>query len=338
MKKKLTYQQLEAKVALLELQLESANQVKSESLQTSQFMQTLVDTIPSPIFYKNNQGIYQNCNDAFATNILGVSKDKILHKSLFELSQYIPAELADIYHTKDQQLLDNPGKQVYQTSVKCADGVLRVFSFYKATVHDEQGDVIGVVGVMLDITELENSKLELKQINRRLETCSLTDPLTGLYNRRKFNDVFPKTLRAAKRQDRILNFAIIDVDNFKKFNDNYGHVAGDHALRLISNELQRRLLRADDYIFRLGGEEFGLLFYANDEAAATQFANEIRLGVQGLAIPHRHNDGHKYVTISLGMVSLNNSKEAVMDVYEQADNLLYRVKKSGKNKVMSEVC
>jgi diguanylate cyclase (GGDEF)-like protein/PAS domain S-box-containing protein len=337
MKKKLTYQQLEAKVALLELQLESANQIKSESLQTSQFLQSLVNTIPSPIFYKNNQGVYQNCNDAFATNILGVSKDKILHKSLFELSQYIPAELAGIYHSKDLQLLNNPGKQVYQTSVKCADDVVRVFSFYKATVHDEQGDVIGVVGVMLDITELENSKLELKQINLRLETCSLTDPLTGLYNRRKFNDVFPKTLRAAKRQDRILNFAIIDVDNFKKFNDSYGHAAGDHALRLISNELQRRLLRADDYIFRLGGEEFGLLFYANDEAAATQFANEIRLGVQGLAIPHRHNDGHKYVTISLGMVSLNNSKEAVMDVYEKADNLLYRVKKSGKNKVLSDV-
>jgi len=344
MNKKLTYQELEAQVArlenksaILQQQLDLANQITSESLRSARLLQTLVDTIPSPLFYKNIDGVYQQCNDAFAETVLGIDKDKIMNKSLFDLSDYIPNELAEIYHAKDLLLLKNPGKQVYETSVKCADGSIRIFTFYKASVLNEDGKIIGVVGVMLDVTELKNKKRELKENNRRLEMCSLTDPLTGLYNRRKFNDVFPESLRAAKRHHRLLNFAIIDIDNFKTFNDNYGHVAGDNALVILSNLLQNKLQRADDYIFRLGGEEFGLLFYADDEIAASQFANDIRLAVQELCIPHKANEGYQCVTISLGLVTIKHTQKDMLAVYEMADNLLYKVKKSGKNQILAKL-
>jgi len=344
MKKKLTYQELEAQVVKLESksehlqqQLDLANQITSESLRSARLLQTLVDTIPSPLFYKNTEGVYKQCNDAFAQTILGIGKDKIINKSLFDLSEYIPRELAEIFHAKDLLLLNNPGQQVYETSVKCADGSIRIFTFYKASVLDEQQQILGVVGVMLDVTELKKKKHELLENNRRLEMCSLTDPLTGLYNRRKFNDVFPESLRVAKRQHRLLNFAIIDIDNFKKFNDNYGHVAGDNALVIISNLLQNKLLRADDYIFRLGGEEFGLLFYADDEIAASQFVNDIRLAIQGLDIPHKANNGHSCVTISLGMVTVKDTDKDMLALYEMADKLLYKVKSSGKNQILAKL-
>lgn len=344
MNKKLTYQELEEQVIqlekksnILQQQLELANQITSESLRSTQLLQTLIDTIPSPIFYKNIDGVYQQCNDAFAQAILGIDKEKIMNKSLFDLGEYIPNELAEIYHAKDLLLLKNPGKQVYESSVKCADGSIRIFTFYKASVLDEQQQILGVVGVMLDISELKNKKRELKEKNRRLEMYSMTDPLTGLYNRRKFNDVFPDNLRAAKRHRRLLNFAIIDIDNFKKYNDNYGHVAGDNALVIISNLLQNKLLRADDYIFRLGGEEFGLLFYADDEAAASQFVNDIRLAVQALAIPHKASDGYSCVTISLGMVTIKHTDKDMLALYEMADNLLYKVKNAGKNQILAKL-
>ena len=344
MKKKLTYQELEAKVEqlekssnLLKQQLELANQIKNESLKSTQLLQTVIDTIPSPLFYKNTESVYLQCNDAFAQTILGIDKEQIINKSLFDLSEYIPKELAEIYHAKDLLLLKNPGKQVHESSVKCADGSIRIFTFYKASVLDEQRQIQGVVGVMLDITELKNKKSELKENNRRLEMCSLTDPLTGLYNRRKFNTVFPESLRAAKRQTRLLNFAIIDIDNFKQYNDNYGHVAGDNALAIISRLLQDKLLRADDYIFRLGGEEFGLLFYADDEITASQFANDIRLSVQGLGIPHKENNGYEVITISLGMVTMKHTDKDMLALYEMADNLLYKVKGSGKNQILAKL-
>ncbi|WP_392339777.1 diguanylate cyclase [Moritella marina] len=344
MTEKLTYQELESQIialkaesAVLQLQLEIAKQSENQSRETAQLLQTLVDTIPSPLFYKNIDGAYEQCNDAFAETILGIDKDKIINKSLFDLGEYIPYELAEIYHAKDLILLKNSGKQVYETSVKCADGSIRIFSFYKASVLAESGKILGVVGVMLDITELKNKKRELKEKNRRLETYSMTDPLTSLYNRRKFNAVFPDCLRVAKRSKRLLNFAIIDVDNFKKYNDNYGHVAGDNALVIISNLLQSKLQRPDDYIFRLGGEEFGLLFYADDEISASQFASDIRLSIQGLGIPHTANEGYECVTISLGLVTIKNSNKDMLAVYEMADNLLYKVKKSGKNQILTKL-
>jgi len=344
MNKKLTYQELEAQVVKLESksenlqkQLDLTDQITNELLRSTKLLQTLVDTIPCPFFYKNIDGVYQQCNDAFSQVILGIDKDKIINKSLFDLSDYIPNELAEIYHAKDLLLLKNPGTQVYETSVKCADGSIRIFIFYKASVLDKYKQVIGVVGIMLDVTELKKQKRELRENNRRLEMCSLTDPLTGLYNRRKFNDVFPENLRVARRHHRLLNFAIIDIDNFKKFNDSYGHVAGDNALVIISNLLQNKLLRTDDYIFRLGGEEFGLLFYADDEIAASQFVNDIRLAVQGLGIPHKENNGYSCVTISLGMVTIKYTDKDMLTLYEMADKLLYKVKNSGKNQILAKL-
>ncbi|ABM04032.1 diguanylate cyclase with PAS/PAC sensor [Psychromonas ingrahamii 37] len=337
MKKNLTYEQLEAKVTLLEKKLKQSDRLINTSVKDYHFLQTLGNTIPTPIYFKDAQGIYRSCNDSFADIIFGVSKDQIMNHSLFDLAQYIPAELAPGYYAKDQYLFENPGKQVYQASVNCADGLVRIYVFHKATVHDKKNNVVGIVGVMLDVTELENQKLALQEKSQQLEVHSETDPLTGLHNRRKFNDIFANNLSIAKRQTRLLNFAIIDVDNFKNYNDTYGHVAGDNALILLSRFLQKRLLRADDYIFRLGGEEFGLLFYSDDEVSAREFANNIRQGVESLAIDHIQNENHELLTISLGIVTIKHKTKSISTIYEQADNLMYRAKNSGRNRILSLV-
>ena len=332
-----TIKQLKEKIESLEKRLSLAEAFNKETDNKNQFLQALLDTIPSPIFYKDKNGVYHNCNDTFSEMILGIPKEKIINKSLFDLPEVIPPELAAVYHEKDQVLFDNPGSQIYQGSVKCADGEIRLFCFYKATVLSENNEVIGLAGVMLDITELEQKKLELSEINKQLETFSFTDPLTGLLNRRKLDSIFSESIKLAKRHQNTLCFAMIDVDNFKLFNDTYGHFEGDNALKLIANSLKESLLRPDDYVFRLGGEEFGLLYYANDAAAALEFSDNIRRGIQDLGIKHTNNNDFNVVTISLGLVIIENDVSDISFIYEGADKLLYQAKKEGRNKILSKV-
>lgn len=299
------------------------------------FNRTLLDTIPSPIFYKDIDGVYRDCNDFFSQMILGIPKEDIINKSLFDLPDIIPAELAKIYQEKDQALYDNPGTQVYQGEVKCADGEIRIFSFHKATVTNEANEVIGITGVMLDVTQLENKKAELDEKNRQLEIISYTDPLTGLLNRRKLDATFESNLRSAKRYEMHLNFAMLDVDNFKLFNDTYGHYEGDNVLVKIASTLNKFMMRADDHIFRIGGEEFGLLFCSKEEESGLKFVESIREAIQDLKIEHANNEDYDVVTVSVGIVTITSDIEDHAAIYKKADELLYKAKTHGRNKVES---
>jgi diguanylate cyclase (GGDEF)-like protein/PAS domain S-box-containing protein len=332
MSKKPTYEELEEKIRKLEKEVTTADSHRSQTYQDQQFLQILIDTIPSPIFYKCNNGIYRHCNEAFSNKILGISSDMIVNKSLFDLPDQIPPELAKIYAEKDQHLLDNPGTQTYKGKVKCSDDEIRTYQFYKSTILNESGRVAGLVGVMLDITNLEESSTRLEEQNNKLESLSYIDSLSSLYNRRKFEAVFPKLLETPGK-DRLLNIAIIDIDYFKSYNDIYGHPKGDQAIKCIADVIKQNLRRPEDYAFRVGGEEFCLLFWSHDEEGAISIAEAIRNDVQKLAIEHIYNEGEKVVTISTGILSINGSRTDKESLYEEADKLLYKAKHAGRNNV-----
>jgi PAS domain S-box-containing protein len=132
-------------------------------------MRTLVDTIPSPVFYKDTQGRYRDCNEMFAERILGIPRERILGASVFDLSDVIPRDLAEKYHAADAALLAAGGVQVYQAAVQCADGVRRTYQFSKAVI----GDSGGIVGVMQDISDILQYQVDLE--NKNLEIKSFTD-------------------------------------------------------------------------------------------------------------------------------------------------------------------
>ncbi|OUR72069.1 diguanylate cyclase [Arcobacter sp. 31_11_sub10_T18] len=334
---KLSYEELEKKVEYLEMKANLVDTLQNKVNSDKLFLQKMLDTMPNPVFYKDIHGVYQNCNDSFSKTILGIPKEEIIGKSLFDLPYVIPPELAKLYHIKDQVLFDNPGTQVYEGKVKCADVRTRTFLFNKATVVDESNKVLGIVGIMLDITELKENEIKLDEKNKELETLSYTDPLTGVLNRRKFDELFIERIKISMRYKYILNFAIIDVDNFKLYNDSYGHYEGDNVLRSISNTINQRLLRPDDYLFRLGGEEFGLLYHTSDEHSSLQLIEKIRADVENLNIEHLNNDKFNKVTISIGIAIVNNLIDDTKYIYEKADSLLYQAKKAGRNKVFGEV-
>ena len=126
------------------------------------FQQILIDTIPSPIFYKDNEGRYLGCNSSFES-YTGLCKADIVGKMVYEIA---PENLADIYRRSDLALFKEPGVQQYETCVRYADGTLRDVFFTKGTFTDLEGEVTGLVGVMLDITERKRAERELSRLPR----------------------------------------------------------------------------------------------------------------------------------------------------------------------------
>ena len=177
------------------------------------------------------------------------------------------------------------------------------------------------------ITLLEEKEKELQRI-------SITDGLTSIFNRRHFDEIFPKIINSEKRKSELLCFLLLDIDHFKLYNDNYGHQGGDDVLIAFANCLKTSLKRADDLAFRVGGEEFGIVFKSETKQKALEFANKVRQNIEELQIKHEYNCASKYVTASSGLVCKNAKEINNMDeIYKQADELLYKAKASGRNKV-----
>ncbi|MDD4248998.1 MAG: PAS domain-containing protein, partial [Methanosarcina sp.] len=134
---------------------------------TVNFLETLVDGIPSPVFQRDKDGIYLNCNETFASQIMGLLKEQVIGGSFAEFQKKIPKDLAEIYQLYDQELLKQGGSHYYETEVVCADGVKRDFLFHKATYEDSSGNVSGIAGVMLDITPRKAAEEQLRRSEER---------------------------------------------------------------------------------------------------------------------------------------------------------------------------
>ena len=169
----------------------------------------------------------------------------------------------------------------------------------------------------------------------RLAILAETDGLTGLANRRSFDEVLETEFLRLRRSGAPLSLILVDVDGFKAFNDTYGHVAGDECLRQVAAVLLSFLHRAPDYAARYGGEEFAGLLPETDHQGAIAVAERIRTHVAGLNIPHRASAAGSHVTVSLGVVTVNCAAAgSPRDVVLLADVQLYRAKSEGRNRVV----
>lgn len=188
---------------------------------------------------------------------------------------------------------------------------------------NEDGIKTGYIGIRQDITD--------KKI---IEELSITDALTKIYNRRYFNEMFPKMLNRAKRKNELICFLIIDIDYFKQYNDTYGHQQGDEALLKVAQTINKSLKRADDHCFRLGGEEFGVIINSDTKEQTIEFANEIKNNIEALKLEHKNSIANKYLTISVGAIcKYARNIEDYEELYKDADDLLYKAKELGRNRV-----
>lgn len=300
----------------------------------NQLFRVLFDTIPSPIFYKDKKMIYRYCNNAFAKDILGTDKDKIIGKNLHELADFIPKGYADIYNSRDLEIVKANKNYIYEEMVRCYDGVSRLYRFHKA-VFSYDGKALGIIGIMYDIDDYRQALRRLNEKNTLLNNITITDFLTGLYNRRYFDEIFEIKLDLIKRNKNKFAFAIIDVDFFKDYNDFFGHDYGDSALQKIADVMKKTMQRKNDFAFRIGGEEFGFLFNANSLEDAHKKMQSFLAQVEELRIESANKTVSEFLTVSagLGFVEQANIDVVCRDIYHNVDKLLYDSKKSGKNKI-----
>lgn len=176
---------------------------------------------------------------------------------------------------------------------------------------------------------------ELEEANRKLNELTVTDALTGLANRRRFDHVFAEEWSRAARTGIPLAVLMIDIDFFKAYNDNYGHQAGDVCLRQVAQTLQGSARRAGDLVSRYGGEEFIVVASHLHEPAAREHAESMRRAVESLNIRHDFSSVSTVVTISIGVAVVCPDSEMQSEkLLRQADDALYRAKNAGRNRVV----
>lgn len=169
----------------------------------------------------------------------------------------------------------------------------------------------------------------------RLQEQATTDPLTGLHNRRYFDQTRDVVIASATRLGAKVAFLMVDVDHFKLYNDHYGHHAGDKVLHDVATILKKVATRQNDLVIRLGGEEFGLLAVFKDGDDIESFGQALCDAVASLGIVHAYNDTYGIVTISVGICVLSSlDHENFASIYTKADGALYKAKQTGRNRVV----
>ncbi|MEO5596074.1 MAG: sensor domain-containing diguanylate cyclase [Lysobacteraceae bacterium] len=201
-------------------------------------------------------------------------------------------------------------------------------------VRNENGDVDSLIGFMFDISERKEAENQLVRLQKKLEQLSLTDGLTGISNRRMFDQRLETEWIASRRSGKPLSLIMLDTDYFKQFNDVHGHVEGDECLKRFAGELKSIAQRPRDVVARFGGEEFTLLLPETDEAMARKLAEQCVSLIEQMQIPHGNSTVSSFVTASIGVVTVvvateENSRELV----ERVDRMLYAAKHKGRNRI-----
>lgn len=186
--------------------------------------------------------------------------------------------------------------------------------------------------------EESDKKLELvrkqeKDLLRVLHSKSITDELTKLYNRRYFYDMIPKLTTLAKRKRQYITFFILDIDYFKNYNDYYGHANGDKVLVEIAQVIKNHIQRDDDFVFRLGGEEFAGIVISDDKEKTHEWIKKLCPLIEKQEIEHIESYASDFITASVGIATVSPSQKYDIDkLYNFADQALYCAKNNGRNR------
>lgn len=186
-----------------------------------------------------------------------------------------------------------------------------------------------------NLLELKIEELtELKDANFELENLSFIDGLTGIANRRSFDNYIKVAWKNACRSKKSISLIMGDIDNFKLLNDTYGHLKGDECLMKVARVLSENIRRPLNFVARYGGEEFIIILPETNSKGAFKIAEEIRKNIKNLEVPNKDSPVSKYMTMSFGVTTIiPNQEDEMEDFIEQADKAMYKSKKTGRNRV-----
>lgn len=288
------------------------------TLDQARMMETLINAMPAPIFYKDEHGVYTGCNQRFA-DYIGRPADEIIDQTVYGIA---PAELADVYYNADMELIKEGGTQVYETTVSHADGSNHDVMFHKAVFNKSDGSIGGIVGVILDISDR-------KELERKLQALATLDDLTQIPNRRELDHRLEQALLRSERSGDKVGLLFIDLDGFKEVNDQFGHKAGDVVLKSAADRITK-LLRKSDVAGRMGGDEFAVVLEGNVSQEAVVVVADKLLKTLSEAFP-LDTDNEALISASIGIAFAPDDGISLKELLSQADEAMYAAKNIGKN-------
>ncbi len=193
-----------------------------------------------------------------------------------------------------------------------------------------------VIKEQAELLEMKvNELIELKEDNNRLEYLSVCDGLTGISNRRNFDQYMEKSWKNAMRTGKPISLIMADIDFFKAYNDNYGHLQGDECLKTVARTISYNVKRPNDLVARYGGEEFAVILPDIESDGAMVVAEEIRKSVINSSLKHEYSKVSDFVTLSLGVTTITpNQTNTITSFINAADKALYSAKEGGRNKTV----
>lgn len=283
----------------------------------NRMLQTLVDAIPAPIFFKDENFLYLGCNRAFEA-FIGIEREDLVGKGVYEIA---PRELADTYYEADRKLFEDGGEQIYETGVQYADGSQHDVEFRKAVFRGDDGAKAGIIGVMLDVSDRKKLTEEL-----RYRSCS--DPVTDLSNRTHFQEQLTDALRRAKRNQSMVAVLFVGLDGFGDLRRGKGHAVGDMILREVAERL-KVTVRESDIAARVGGESFSVIVEnPGNFTAVTLVAGKV---LEALGQPYQVNGTPIQATASMGISIYPDSCEDPDQLLIRAEEAALRVSERGGN-------
>jgi diguanylate cyclase (GGDEF)-like protein/PAS domain S-box-containing protein len=323
-----TYIELKKQTTALRTTVEEQSRRAHELEISDSRFRAFMDASPMAAFIKDEEGRMVYCNRALADRFGAIPEDWI-GKTDFEVW---PREIAEKFHNQDLPVLEQNRAIHYEDRTLGPDGRIVAWDVYKYPVVDASGGR-AVACAALDVTkkreaeqEVQQVQQELQVLNERLHTLSLTDPLTGLMNRRGLEDCLERELARCIRSQVQLCLLMLDFDHFKNFNDSYGHMQGDEALRRIS-ALMLKWTRKGDLVARYGGEEFLAILPDTQAIEAVRIAKRLCEAVAAAAWEHR------VVTASIGVATLDQRTLSTTSFLNEVDQALYAAKSRGRNQV-----
>lgn len=303
----------------------------------------IIDFLPDPTWAIDPNGYVIAWNKA-VEELTGVTKEKIIGKGDYAHSIPFYGErrptLVNLILNRDISLGEK-----YWNYTESGDLFISGDSFHPllgnkglylsataAALCDSHGSIVGAIQSVRDFTDRKKLEVELKEANLNLERLSITDSLTGIANRRHFDQALEQEYTRHTRSGAQLSIIMLDIDFFKQFNDSYGHVEGDKCLQKVAQVLRDRLTRSSDVPARYGGEEFICILPETGLDGGFVVAEGIRRDIEKLSIPNRNSKTSNVVTVSLGFLSSKCAVEKTPnELIKQVDTLLYQAKNHGRN-------
>lgn len=246
-----------------------------------------------------------------------------------------------LQHVKEAHLPNRPEEdaQGVEFRVIAKDGRIVTIDHICRPVYSKEKEFLGVRVANRDITLKTSIMNELKEKNKLLDTLATTDGLSGLYNRRYFNEAFERELVRAKRTESNFSLVMCDIDFFKHYNDTYGHQMGDGVIQRVAGVLKATFSRGVDVVARYGGEEFVVLVPFTSAAEVVKLVERARESIVALQIKHTASKNAPYVTMSFGVTSCTPDSFLSPDkLLKIADDALYKSKERGRNCVTFVAC